>query len=205
MTSAEKRVLFWAALRDFDRVRHIESVFLYSAAPVLRHAKPAVLINLQPRQLLSWRERQDALQRATGLQTFEIKNRQGSTLLLIYDERALHSHLHADDAQALLALYSYPPHAELPQMLTHLTGRFSDCFFPHEIGVFLGYSTPDVASFIKNSGKNCVYCRHWKVYHNVEHARRIFDKIDAAQDYAIDLLGDSMPIHIAANLLRAAV
>lgn len=50
-----------------------------------------------------------------------------------------------------------------------------NCNFPHEIGIFLGYPLKDVNSFIKNSGKNCLYAGYWKVYHNKNEAIKMFN------------------------------
>jgi hypothetical protein len=76
-------------------------------------------------------------------------------------------------------------------------------FFPHEIGVFLGYPAEDVLGFIINEGRNYVCCRHWKVYHDIERAQEMFRRIDEAHSYALDVLRDWKPIHIAAKLLKA--
>ena len=46
--------------------------------------------------------------------------------------------------------------------------------FPHEIGIFLGYPLEDVDGFITHQGENCKLCGCWKVYGNVEQARRTF-------------------------------
>lgn len=45
--------------------------------------------------------------------------------------------------------------------------------FPHEIGLFLGYPPEDVQGFLADpGGGRCKLCGHWKVYHDVEGARR---------------------------------
>ena len=182
--------------------RHVEAMFLYAAAPVLRGAKAASLITLRADCGQSWKARRNALLAATGLQTFEITNRQGS-LLLIYDENALRTALEDARAAALLLNYGYPAETGLAAMLEHLQKRFEKSGFPHEIGLFLGYPPEDVWGFIVNEGKNYVCCRYWKVYHKAERARETFRLIDEAQDYAADVLMRSTPIHVAAKLLMA--
>ena len=35
--------------------------------------------------------------------------------------------------------------------------------FPHELGLLLGYPVEDVLGFIRNEGRNYLYCGYWKV------------------------------------------
>ena len=46
--------------------------------------------------------------------------------------------------------------------------------FPHEIGLFIGYPPHDVRAFIENGAKNCKCVGCWKVYGDVEAAKRQF-------------------------------
>lgn len=48
--------------------------------------------------------------------------------------------------------------------------------FPHEIGCFLGYPCQDVEGFM--SHKKCSYYGVWKVYGDVEEAKRLFELYD---------------------------
>jgi hypothetical protein len=147
--------------------------------------------------------RQNALRKATGLQTLELRNYGGSVLLLIYDEAAMRAVLCNDRATDLLTQYGYSVNGSLADRLQRLQSRFMEDAFPHEIGVFLGYPAEDVWGFIVNHGKNCVCCRHWKVYFDEARAREIFYQIDEAHNRAMDLLYEPVPLHIAANLLKA--
>lgn len=44
--------------------------------------------------------------------------------------------------------------------------------FPHEVGILLGYPIADVEGYIRNNGENYQWCGYWKVYHNVEKAKK---------------------------------
>ena len=46
--------------------------------------------------------------------------------------------------------------------------------FPHEIGLFLGYPPLDVDGFIKHPNEGYCEVGYWKVYSDVENARRAF-------------------------------
>jgi hypothetical protein len=179
-------------------------MFFYHAAPVLRGAKVAALITLKSHYLSAWRERQNALRKATGLLTLEMQTRHDAVLLLIYDEAALHRLVQDPQANQILAESGYPAECDVNQILSYLQTRISGASFPHEIGVFLGYPPEDVQGFIESGGKNCLCCRHWKVYHNVERALEMFRRIDEAHDRAIEILCKPMPLHVAAKLLKAS-
>jgi hypothetical protein len=182
----------------------IESMFLDFAAPVLQGARPAALMPVKQPHMRTWSKRQRTLRRATGLLTLQIKKRDGGLLVLIYDGDKLGSLLMDAETAELLARYGYPLSLGRTAVLKHLRSRFSDggAGFPHEIGAFLGYPMDDVRGFIENNGRNCICCRYWKVYHDVERAQEIFKKIDEARQYARNLLRESMPISTAAGLLK---
>lgn len=182
---------------------YFEAFYLYSASPVLAGVRPAVLVKLLPSCLPVWRAQQNRLHSATGLCTREITNLNGSTLLLIYDDAAMRSRLACPQAQSFLRCHGYPA-GSAEAAFNRLQERFTQESCPHEIGIFLGYPLEDVRGFIDNKGKNCICCRYWKVYHDAEQAQRMFRQIDEAQHYAMHLLGSSLPVHVAAKMLRRA-
>jgi hypothetical protein len=182
----------------------MEARFLYAAAPVLCGIKPAALIPIRTACLETWKLNQNALRKATGLRTVEIRTRKNTALLFIYDASALREALRKSRASPFLARYGYPAGYDTGAKLDHLQNRFLECDIPHEIGVFLGYPVEDVLGFIENAGKNCLCCRHWKVYHNAERAREMFRQIDEAHSRALDILREPKLLHIAARLLKAA-
>lgn len=63
----------------------------------------------------------------------------------------------------------------LSTLKEHLSGSDSNKkYFPHEIGVFLGYPLDDVIGFIENNGQNCKCAGCWKVYRNECEAAKTF-------------------------------
>lgn len=64
--------------------------------------------------------------------------------------------------------------------LSCLIGRLrNNADFPHEVGLFLGYPPEDVRGFIENraSGFKLIGC--WKVYGDVDAARKKFESFES--------------------------
>lgn len=82
---------------------------------------------------------------------------------------------------------------ELSDILDTFSIRFSKCReaneeFPHEIGFLLGYPYEDVFSFIEKEGKDSKYIGYWKVYHNIDHALKMFSLYDYVCEQAIRMV-----------------
>lgn len=184
--------------------QHVESLFLYWTAPILRDIKPAVLIRIKSECIPMWKNSKKTLCEITELKMIEIHNKEDSVLFLIYDSNKMNKVLKAKESASILSKYGYILDSSTEDMLSYLKSRFISDEFPHEIGLFLGYPPDDVKAFIDNEGKNSICCRYWKVYNNVEKAQEIFKKIDDAQNYAIDILNSLQPIHIAANTIKVS-
>jgi hypothetical protein len=60
--------------------------------------------------------------------------------------------------------------------------------FPHEVGIFLGYPMIDVAEYIKNKGENYLLSGYWKVYHNVNKAKRTFFTYTKIRECSLELI-----------------
>lgn len=98
------------------------------------------------------------------------------TLIMVYRKQKLWSHLQNRDTVLLLKEFGYPMDS-FEKMLECLRQRVtSNKEFPHEIGVFLGYPLHDVKGFIEK--KEAKYTGHWKVYKQVEEAKKLFHRYD---------------------------
>ena len=66
--------------------------------------------------------------------------------------------------------------------------------FPHEIGLFLGYPPEDVKGFIKFRGRNSKTSGYWKVYGDVNRARKQFDRFSKCTGVYLKCLERGLPI-----------
>ncbi len=98
-----------------------------------------------------------------------------TALIYVYRPKLLSHDFTNEIARSLLKESGYPCN-NTERCLNHLESRLrcdpSD--FPHEIGLFLGYPPSDVCGFIEKGAKNCKYTGCWKVYDDVDSARKTF-------------------------------
>ncbi len=117
-----------------------------------------------------------------GLRVLPLKFQNGKALIYIFRPNRLYSDLRHDAACRILRELGYS--IETPERcVLQLIKRLDECKeFPHEIGLFLGYPPEDVRGFIKNGASDfkCVGC--WKVYGDVEAARKLFTKYKKCTD-----------------------
>lgn len=93
-------------------------------------------------------------------------------LLYVYRPTRLAADLRQAEAVSVLTRHGYRP--EQPEhCVVRLMHRLTESDgFPHEIGLFIGYPPHDVCAFIENGAKNCKWVGCWKVYGDVEAAKR---------------------------------
>ena len=125
----------------------------------------------------------------------------GRSLVLVYNERQLRDRLKEPKAAAILSAFGYSEDQTLEAALDRLSRRVSaHGDFPHEIGVFLGYPAEDVEGFIKNKGENFLLCGCWKVYNDVESAKRSFQNYERCREYLCNKLNEGLDIYQALRI-----
>ena len=96
-----------------------------------------------------------------------------SCLLLVYRQSVLARQLAGNEVRALLGEAGY---------------------FPHEIGLFLGYPPGDVTAFVQQRGRGYKLCGHWKVYSNEQAAQKLFQRYDRCRGAVCERLSRGMSI-----------
>lgn len=160
-----------------DKVqRDLERTLAYHGAPALMGIKPA--------DLIAWGSPESCLgtffqgycgqlaQRGIVLRVLRVGPPR--CLLLVYRPERLRARLETPAVRELLEREGYPVDGGLEHMLDALSRRLEGREFPHEVGLFLGYPPEDVEGFRLHRGRGCKLCGCWKVYSDVERARRCF-------------------------------
>ncbi|MGN1008484.1 MAG: DUF3793 family protein, partial [Butyricicoccus sp.] len=102
-------------------------------------------------------------------------------LVLVYQPKLLATQLSQKKVRELLRQDGYPA-GSMREQIEHLKFRLAEQQdFPHEIGLFLGYPVGDVLAFQRRRGEGCKLCGYWKVYGDVEEAKRCFARFDACR------------------------
>ncbi len=169
------------------QTERFEESIAYHCAPALVGLRPACLVSLSVQEypdVLKHVGRYNRQLGGRGLR-FDVLCRCGRRfLLLVYRPEHLERCLTRRPVAALLERVGYPAQSPLLELLRHLRRRLlAEEGFPHEIGLFLGYPPEDVQGFLSDpGGAHCKLCGHWKVYHDVERARRQFQRFDRCRD-----------------------
>lgn len=153
-----------------------ESMLAWHCAPSMAGIKPADLVCWLPPE--DWAEvlgyYTNALFRR-GIRLRVLGRRGARLLLLIYRPGRLDDCLREPEVAEMLSREGYPAQQGTHRLLCCLRRRLEQQDFPHEIGLFLGYPPEDVDGFRRDGGRGCRYSGAWKVYGDVEQAKRRFE------------------------------
>ena len=115
-------------------------------------------------------------------------------LLYIYRPGRLQNDLNMDEAKDILLRFGYDA-SNHEDCIRRLSDRIHECDdFPHEVGLFLGYPPEDVKGFIKFRGRNSKTSGYWKVYGDVNRARKQFDRFSKCTGVYLKCLERGLPI-----------
>lgn len=147
---------------------------------LVRHCAPA-LAGIKPADLISWGGSVGAADAAgpilaeAGVALEQLGRRGDRQLLLIYRRDRLAAQLLRPEVQAQLRRDGYPVDRGPAAMVDWLKQALRQPGeFPHEVGLFLGYPAADVEGFRLHRGLDYLYSGLWKVYADVEGAKRTF-------------------------------
>lgn len=158
-----------------DALDCLTAHLMLECSEVLAGVKPANLISIVNRTrpcgrnlYLLWQQHHmDLAQRLNNLDFMVLQSRPQSLLLLCYDRGLLEHHLSHPGIRVLLHKAGYKDDAVCDDLLLELRSRIGENnSFPHEIGLFIGYPTKDVAAFMGLVRLPFTCQRLWKIYGN---------------------------------------
>ncbi len=178
-----------------------DELLAFHCAPVLMQVKPANVISLphmdmaKLQQLLHEYNKDFAPQGIVFRLVCRCSRR---SLLLIYNEEKLRQVLQDKGCRAYLTAAGYGGKNSLKEDLLTLESRLQqECGFPHEIGIFLGYPLEDVLGFVLHKGCRCKYSGYWKVYGDVEQAKKLFATYEKCRDSVLQKLTEGLSLYNA--------
>jgi len=188
-----------------DNSIYINILLANFCMPTLFKLKPSTLVQIQ--------KRHGSLKNMLNILMIDIKAYDCNYIILyenhlmasvlIYHESILRTWLLRRENQKYLIGLGYNLDGD---MLTRLFIALSiklNCYnqnklieqFPHEIGIILGYPLEDVKEFVNSKGQNYIICGCWKVYHNVERSKKLFELYHRIRVYSVKCVeeGKSLP------------
>ena len=169
------------SIRETDTEKYLKAVLFCFGAPTIRGLKAATLINLKRRGedvRALWEARGEEWLRPLGVEAVLLNGgmtaaEDRNALVMLYRRELLEEVLALENVRDILSERGYAFPFGIEDCLGHLRRRFL-VEFPHEIGLFLGYPPEDVRGFLEHRGAKSLAVGYWKVYGNVEKARRAF-------------------------------
>lgn len=174
---------FITQLNKLEGKEYLLSSIAYNIAPTLTGIKPSSLIsfsNIGKNIFGLWKDYKEDIGLALNVSFFELRETENSCLVLFYNADMLHAYIASKKSRTFLKKMGYDETMTLEQSLQLLKVRFKE-MCPHEIGLFLGIPMEDVRGFIEHKGANFLFCKYWKVYHNVEETKNLFQCYDKAK------------------------
>ncbi len=134
----------------------------------------------------------------TGIAYYCLLRQNENCTFLLFQEVQLIEYLQKTEVQGLLKAEGYDD-LSMTGILRTFQQRYESYmyqrqYFPHEMGVLLGYPVEDVEGFIKNKGKNYLYAGYWKVYENIEEKKLLFEAYESAKEGMVLLLANGYEI-----------
>ena len=131
---------------------------------------------------------------AKGVFAKILTNKSGRALIYVYRKKQLEEILNNRLVWELLYQCGYR-NTNTEDILDKLSERIElSSTFPHEIGIFLGYPYCDVKGFIEHTGKDLLFCGHWKVYENESKMRKLFEEYDVCKECYIQKFLNGMSV-----------
>lgn len=163
-------------------VRELEEVIVFHCAPSIVGIKPSNLISCSIKKYPDLIEKVDEYNKSFNKSDIYfdlICICERRYLILVYRKEVLKKQLCKIENKKYLTKIGYPVNKGFDAILDHLKSQlYKTDFFPHEIGLFLGYPLEDVLGFMAHEGKNYKTCGYWKVYSDVEKAENLFKNYD---------------------------
>lgn len=154
-----------------------EEHLIRNCAPTLAGLKTASMFTCpyeSRESLLSSLRHWNRMFRKKGLLLLPLRFSQDKVLVYLFRPKKLSCDLSESGAAELLRRFGYDPEDPNGCIRTLRRKISSQKDFPHEVGLFLGYPLEDVCGFMENRPCSCKCTGCWRVYGDVEAARKKF-------------------------------
>lgn len=180
-----------------------DETLLHCSAPALCGIKPASLFSMNGVLFALGKQKLREYQPHFSKQKrylVSLKKDDGRILFFVYDQTLLKKIVQDQNNSAYLRSKGYPTDRGFQAVLATLLHRLSaNVQFPHEVGLFLGYPLVDVIGFETQQAHGSRYSGYWKVYGNVENARRTMNQYKSCSEKCMKWLASGLSVPLAAE------
>lgn len=188
----------WNIMQGME-LEDVELQMALQCAPVITGVKISNLLNIK---LSGYRQIADIM-KDSDIEMYTLGATKGRVNVFMYNKEKLGEYLERPDVRRLLSELGYEGR-ELPDILAafrvryqkYLKNRYGTLenreWFPHEMGLLLGYPPEDVEGFILHGGKDFICSGYWKVYENASAKKKLFASFERAEERLVGLLSDGM-------------
>lgn len=155
----------------------LEDEIAYHCGPTLAGIKPANIFSSFKKQNPEIKKDLHTLNQQLNKKDIFLKvicECKERVLIMVYKGELLNEYLHQPEIEQFLRGFGYNSQGNVEECIDYLISRLTMEKFPHEIGAFLGYPLSDILGFINHKDDGCLYTGEWKVYSNVEEAKKMF-------------------------------
>lgn len=184
----EMVALFYDKIKDLTDRQYLEKHLKYQLAPVIKGVKPSATLNIRSHKAMHqiWNLYGQKIIEDSGLKVALLRESYQTIIFFIYNPVLIENILRDPYTAVFLAKLGYPLKTA-EESAYYLTKRYKKYHCPHELGLFLGIPLQDVKDFMDCTQKKCLLCGYWKVYNNINEAKKIFKQYDQAKE---EMLGE---------------
>lgn len=129
-----------------------------------------------------------------GLRMLPLRVTGSRALIYLYRPKNLEKDLTDSRAEKLLEAKGYRAGSSERCLVALINKIREGGEFPHEVGLFLGYPPEDVEGFIENKAGGYKFTGFWKVYGDVEIAKRRFTNYKKCETYYLKKCEEGMSL-----------
>jgi hypothetical protein len=175
-----------------QNINRLEMQIAMQCAPLIAGLKISNLLNIRREDFATMQ----AIIRPGQLSWYLLLQSDEKITVLLFHRESLESYLRKPQVREMLEQAGYE-NLSLGCILKEFSMRYAEYMesksdFPHEMGLFLGYPTEDVAGFITHQGNDCLFVGYWKVYEDKEGKQKIFEGFENAKERLIQLLSSGI-------------
>lgn len=188
----------WNIMQGME-LEDVELQMALQCAPVITGVKISNLLNIK---LSGYRQIADIV-KGSDIEMYTLGATKGRVNVFMYNRERLDAYLRREDVKRLMESFGYA-NAALSEILAvfriryqkYLKNRYGLLanreWFPHEMGLLLGYPPEDVEGFILHGGRDFICSGYWKVYEDASAKKKLFESFERAEEKLVGLLSGGM-------------